>query len=58
MKRSRYVLLIVIVSLAMATVLTLHHQPGDGIWRFNFAPDSAPDRQPAGESRCDDAVAP
>ena len=42
MKHFRFVLLIVVVSIVTATALYLKNQPRDGIWRFNFAPDSAP----------------
>jgi len=38
----RSVFLIVAVLLVMATALYLQRQSGDGIWRFNFSPDSAP----------------
>jgi len=41
MKLSRYIPL-VIVCIAIAAALYLQSQPGDGIWRFNFSPDSAP----------------
>jgi len=35
-------ILLVLVCIVTAAVLYLHSQPRDGIWRFNFAPDSAP----------------
>ena len=41
MKLSRYIPL-VIVCIAIAAALYLQSQPGDGIWRFNFSPDSVP----------------
>lgn len=43
MKPTRYVLLIVAVLIVVAAGLYLHRKPEDGIWRFNFAPGSAPD---------------
>ena len=42
MRLSRYILLVV-VCFAIATTLYLQSQPRDGIWRFNFTPDSAAD---------------
>ena len=41
--KPRFILLIVAVFIAIATALYLQSQPRDGIWRFNFAPGSAPD---------------
>ena len=38
----RSIFLIVALLLVMATALYLQRQPGDGLWRFNFSPDSAP----------------
>ena len=46
MSPSRYVLLIAAVIIVIAAALYLQHQPADGIWRFNFAPDSAPGAEP------------
>ena len=43
MRLSRYLLLITAVLVITAAGLYLHRKPDDGIWRFNFAPDSAPD---------------
>jgi hypothetical protein len=43
MKPSRYVPLIAAVVTVVAAGLYLHRKPEDGIWRFNFAPESAPD---------------
>ncbi|MEN8205412.1 MAG: hypothetical protein ABFS24_05300 [Pseudomonadota bacterium] len=41
--KPRSILLIVAVLLAITAVLYLQRQPIDGIWHFNFAPDSATD---------------
>ena len=42
MKNFRSTLLFAAVLLAMAATLYLQRQPEDGVWRFNFSPDSAP----------------
>ncbi|NOR40195.1 MAG: DUF4091 domain-containing protein [Gammaproteobacteria bacterium] len=39
----RTVLLIITVFIVIAAVLYLQNKPRDGIWQFNFAPESAPD---------------
>jgi hypothetical protein len=41
--KPRSILLIIAVLLVTATVLYLQSKPRDGIWRFNFAPDSTAD---------------
>jgi len=43
MKLSRYLLLIAILSIIVAAGLYVQRKPEDGIWRFNFAPGTAPD---------------